>query len=286
MHGELAPDLAHLQQWMLAVITDPGGVAVGHRSDRARAALGVEGASGLGLDGLVRDLPDLSASESLMVYARMYFERLIGTLGDHYPALCAFTGERWRSLARTYVTTHASTFRSLSDYGAEFDVFVANATDDPAEGAFLAELAQLELGLWRLWRAPQLPVLSVDDFLAVPQSDWPEHALPLVPSVSLHAFAYPTERVYRAWKNDRRIELPGPEATWAVSWYKDERAWRRELTREAYTILSELAAGQALGSAIEALTELDDPDLEMVATSLTQWFQEWCSEGFFRAPAV
>ena len=282
----LAPDLAHLQQWMLAVITDPGGVEVGNESERARAALEAGGDRPAPLGALVCDLPDLSASESLMVYARMYFERLIGTLSDHYPAVRAFLGERWRGVARAYVTSHASTFRSLNDYGADFDEHVASTVDGATEGAFLAELARLELGVRRLWRAPHVPVLSVDDFLAVPQTEWPEHGLPLVPSVTLYAFDYPTERAYRAWKNEQRIEVPEARATWAVSWYRDERAWRRELSREAYTILTELAAGRPLGAAIEAVTELEDADLEAVAAGLTDWFREWCSEGFFRAPGV
>ena len=277
MSAEPDPELVRLQRWMLAVVTDPGGVRAGLASDAARDALG-DGASDVGR--IVRDLPDLGAAESLGVYAGMYVERMVGVLSDDYPAVGYFLGrECWRATASRYVAQHPSTFRSLNSYGRDLPAFlVAEGADD---AAFLAELAQLEASIRRAFRAPDAPVLSIDEFLAVPQDAWPGRPLPLVPSVELFAFAYPIERVYRAWRHDEEPAAPDPEASFAVVWRRDGRVWRRELSLEQHVLLTELASGATLGVAIDAVAERDDVDLAALGAGLSAWFRDWCAEEFF-----
>lgn len=271
-------ELTALQHWMLAVVTAEDGVVAGAAGERARAAAG---GAPLAIKHVLHDLPDLRADESVAVYAGMYFERLIGAITEDYPAVRDFLGPaEWRALARRFVAAHPSTCRSLNDYGGELYEFVRDAAPN---GAFLAELARLERSIRTAQRAPDLGVLDVDELLAVPQAEWAERPLPLAPSIVLHAFAYPVERVYRAWRRDERPELPRPEPSFVVCWRSSTGVWRRELTREQHALLSALADGRALGAAIESVCELDGADVEALGSGLQDWFREWCREGFFRA---
>jgi len=270
-------ELAELQRWMLAVVTDEGGVRAGAASERALAAGGGEPVA---IEAVVQDLPDLAAHESLAVYAGMYFERLIGALEEDYPAVRDHLGRAaWRALARRFVARHPSTHRSLNDYGFEFHAFVATEAE---HGAFLSELARLELSIRQAFRTPDVPVFSADDLLAVPQERWPEQPLPLVPSLSLFAFDHPVERCYRAWRHGETPEWPAPEPTYTVCWRNPEGVWRRVITREQHALLSALAADRTLGDAVDEAASLDGADVEALAAGLSDWFRDWCSEGFFR----
>jgi len=269
-------DLDRLQRWMQAVITHPDGVPGGLASADARAAIDLEPAD---VRAVVRDLPDVSAPESLAIYARMYRRRLIEALEVDYPALRHHLGRAdFADLAGAFVDAHPSRFWTLNRFGRELPEYLALERGP----GFAAEVAALErtIGLVKLEQDAE--VLTQDELLARPPEAWPELLLAPVPALRLCRFEYPVEAWYRAWRRDEAPETPAPAACFVAVYRHRDRTWRVELTREQHALLTGLAAGLPLGEAIEAAAAEEDVDLEALGASLSGWFQKWSAEGFFQ----
>src|SRR5688572_658843 len=71
-----------LQRWLMAVVTDPRGVANG------LAALGADDA-----ESVVTRSKNLTADERLAIYASSYYLRLLDCLANEFPIVTATLGE-------------------------------------------------------------------------------------------------------------------------------------------------------------------------------------------------
>ncbi len=268
--------LAALQRWLQAVLTDAGGVSGGLASSAAGDALGPQAARA---DAVVRDLPGLSATESLAVYAGMYAERLREALALDYPALAELLGaERFDALARAYVATHPSRSKTLNQYGRDFAAWLgARAFDDAAAAA---DLARLERAIVDVRTAPDAELLSPDALAGLAGDALTELRLELVPALRLLELAHPVEACYRAWRRGEAHGFPAPTRSCVAVYRHQLRVWRVELSSAQHALLSGLASGLPLGAAIEAAAEVAGPE---ALGELGSWFATWGREGFFRA---
>ncbi|HEY6877154.1 MAG TPA: DNA-binding domain-containing protein [Polyangiales bacterium] len=103
--------LARLQEWLLTVTTDPGGLREGVRRARHR----------LGTDMAVRVPDGVSPGDRLAVYARGYLSRLLACLRADFPALRALLGDEiFDGFAIAYLRAHPPRHYSLFELGAGF----------------------------------------------------------------------------------------------------------------------------------------------------------------------
>lgn len=137
------PSLGHLQRWMLAATTHPGGLPAGLAQAQADQGLRV---------AEVVDTPyGVDPRSRVAIYATGYWLRLVACLQAEYPAVSRLLGdELFALLARAYLHAHPSTSPSLHALGAGFPGFLRRSQrsrPERARQAFPVELARLERAL-------------------------------------------------------------------------------------------------------------------------------------------
>jgi hypothetical protein len=260
-------ELAALQRWFLDTVTHPDGVAAG-AGDR-------------GIASVVTPSRALDPAARIGIYAGMYFLRLAEVLEEDFAGLRARLGcEAADALFRAYLVAHPSRHPNLNELGARLPEFLA--ARDGAQ-PFEAELARLERSMQEVFDAPRASTLATDDLLAIPPDRFAELALPFAPAVRLHAFRYPVNEWFQAFRAGETRPRPEPEESWVVVYRRDDRVWRLPLEHEAHLLLAQIGAGVALGAALQHVEAAGL--LGAVAPHLQGWFQDWAGLGLFAAPS-
>lgn len=195
------------------------------------------------------------------VYTSGYLTRLVETIGHDYPAVRRVLGERaWRSLVARYVRTCPPGSHDVADAGRRLAAFL-DADPLGEDLPFLADLARFEAALAAAFVAPDVPVLTWDEFRArgpeaasvqplraipgttVIHSDWPLGDLKKLVGV-------PDEAV--------DLEVAGRPTTLLV-WRREWVSRWRELKPAEPTIAEAIVAGTTLTEMLERSTGGADP---------------------------
>lgn len=287
-----ARSLATLQRWMQTVITHPDGVTDGARSPAAQAEIALPDGD---VERVVRPSATQTGVERLHVYANAYIARLLECLREEFPATSQAIGvEAFDGLAFEYLQHYPSESYTLSDLGANFPRFLAetrppNEDDDggPDWADFLIDLARLERTYSELFDGPGVestPPIDFDELLRIPTSEWGSIRFEPAPCLRLESFRFPVHEFASAVRNQREDEeLPAidPAPTWLAVSRLNYRVRRWTLTETQYRLLSRLADGDSLQTALEfAFCDATEDD-NALAGSLREWFAEWSSAKLF-----
>jgi hypothetical protein len=239
--------LAALQQRLSRLIRAPSG---------AGAALAAEGdASGAGLATWLVGDARASAQARLEIYANAYFERLLGALGEDYPALAARLGEAaFHDLVTAYLVAFPPSRPSLRDAGASVPAFLAGTSPEAAwfrvRWPFAADLAALEWALVDAFDAPDAAPLEREALAALAPEDWTALPLRLHPAAALLELAWPVHRLRKA--HDAGEAPPGdalaPESTHICVSRRGERVRFRRAEPGEAALLAELRGGTSFGA--------------------------------------
>ncbi len=270
-----SPGLENLQRWMQAVVVHPGEI------DEALAAPGAAAEVPRERVGdVILPTEALTSAERVGIYHSMYLLRMHDALANDYEALKHFLGDHaFFHLVRDYVQAHPSRSYSLNRLGDHLPEFVGRAADLKRRD-FCHDLARLECAMAQVFDAEEVPPLSEAQIAAVPPDAWENARLRTIPAFRLLAFRYPVNAYLQTVREDDhdhpKARLKGE---WVAIYRRDFKVWRLSLTREAYALLTDLAAGLTLGAAIEAAGKRGKraPSAE----SLFGWFREWVSGGVF-----
>jgi hypothetical protein len=272
----MAPELAlgGLQSWMQSVIVHPGPIREALASDDARALLPPERVGEVLLPSAT-----LAAGERIGIYHEMYLLRMAEALESDYPALAHSLGEtRWPALVRDYVLAHPSRSYTLNVLGRSLADWLGEAGDLPRRG-FCRDLACLEWAVTEAFDAAETPRLTAPELEAVPAEAW--GGLRLVPSAALRLveLRWNANEWLDSAKDDQH-DHPKPRRrdAWVAVFRQSYAVYRRELSRPAFSLLSDLASGLPVGQALAAAARRRGaPGPE----ALTRWFREWASDGLF-----
>ena len=276
-----APSLAQLEQWLVAVSTDPDGAACG--AERAGARQNGATVSLAELETVVTPGPHLSALERLDIYNHGYFARLVECLCDDYPALGhALGAETFERVARDYIRVQPSRSPSLNAYGAKFAEYLRTRREPWAP--FAVELAQLEWALVAVIHAEVGTALEPAALAAVPADAWPRVRFVPKPALRLLDVAYPVNAFYQAFRDEREPERPAAAPSSVVVHRVGLSVYRLELEPAMRALLGDLLGGKTLGAALAELERRLAPDeLPSVQARLSEWFGAWVAAGFFTA---
>jgi hypothetical protein len=264
--------LRELQSWMLDAVTHPEGVLAAELGSGNRPAI----------EEVIHETPELSPSESLSIYANMYFWRLIDILGEEYDVLRAVLGsDAFHELAKAYLVQCPSRNYSLSKLGPALPGYIAEHFEHPNQ-AMLADLARLEWAIEVVFDERQAPPLSLPELLAIPGEAWPDAYFDPVPALRLLALEHPVNDLYQAIRDKVEWTNPPKQEAWTVIFRRDYVVWRSDIDRERFVLLDALFSGLTLGDAIEACAALPGVDAEDLTASLGPWFKDWTSDGFFQ----
>jgi len=272
----MAPELAlgGLQRWMQSVIVHPGSIDEALASGTAAPLLPPERTG-----DVIRPSATLTPAERIGIYHRMYRPRMAEALESDYPALAHFLGEpRWSELVGRYCEAHPSTSYTLNVLGRHLPGWLAVAPGLPRR-AFCCDLARLEWAVVEAFDDDEAPRLGEAELLAVPAEAWAAARLVPCPALRLLELGWNANDWLESTKDDRH-EHPRPRRRTArVAVFRvDYAVYRRELSRPAFRLLSDVAAGVAVGPALAAaMRRRGAPDSE----TLTRWFRDWATDGLF-----
>lgn len=268
--------LATVQRWMQAVVTHPEGAGPGLVSLEAEALIPAARAG-----HVVRERGGLSAEDRLDIYAGMYPLRMREALEGDYPALATYLGdEGFDALVSAYVAAHPSRSFTLARLGDLLPEFVA--TWGPRRRReLLFDVARLELLATRVFDAEEVTPLGPAAFDGVPPDSWPQLRLVPVPAFALaHVRRGAVEVLDATLERSPLPKRVGRGNAWVLYHRKSFSALRRTLDPAAGRLLSSLASGERLGSALEdaaGTARLGKPSPEDVS----RLFSEWLGLGLF-----
>jgi hypothetical protein len=223
----------------------------------------------------------LAPAERVEIYQRMYPLRMEEALGVDYPALQHFLGgEGFRRLVRAYVESFPSRSYTLNRLGDHLAEFVRTAPGLRHRG-FCHDLARLELAMTEVFDEAETQPLSAAEIAAVPVERWPEVRLRPIAAFRLLALRYPVGAYVESMgRRSHRHPAPRRQDGWLAVFRRDYNVSRRELSRPAYDLLSDLARGRALGEAVTAATRRRGR-ARAGETQLYRWFRQWMASGMF-----
>ena len=272
----MAPEvpLDRLQRWMQKVVVHPGrvGEAVAAAARSLRPAR---------LDDVILPSRTLTAAQRLSIYQNMYPLRMEDALEADYPALKRFLGdEAFGRLVRDYVAAFPSRSYTLNRLGDQLPEFVRTTAALRHRG-FCHDLARLELAMTEVYDEVETPPLSPEAVAAVPPERWATLRLRPIAALRLLAVRHPVNAYFDSIRR-RRARPPRPrrEAGWLVVFRRDYGVRRLELSRPAYGLLSDVAAGQPLGEAVTAAVRRKGRGAPGEA-QLYRWFRQWMGSGLF-----
>jgi len=262
--------LRDLQAWMQQAVSSPHGPA-DNVDDRIQASA------------------SQTAAERFEIYHAAYFARLIEVLQSMFPGLrFALEDEAFDELALAYLQQHpprSYTLNMLADRFVDFlqQTRPPRAGDAPDWADFVIDLARLEAAIDEVFDGPGVEGAPLLDPQALAQLDAAAAGalqLKLAPCVRLLALEFPLQDWYTAFRRDERPPLPSPEPSWLALHRRDFVVRRIPLERAEFALLSALAEGQPLGSAIAAAAAVISPG--ELSAKLGGWFRDWAAAGMIR----
>lgn len=193
-------------------------------------------------------------------------------LSTAYPVIRQLVGDEFfGGLARFYGKAHPSRDADLNRFGEQFAAFLAGF--EPAAGfPYLPDMARLEWSLHQAYYAPDTPAQGVARLAGLTPEQLEASRFTLHPACALHASAWATAQLWLAHQ-------PGGPA-FPEQMAIDSRAliarpgWQVRLVPLAqgvYAALASLAAGEDLGTALDAAFAADEAF--DVGVHLKQWFE-------------
>lgn len=274
------PNLGKLQQWLLATITHPAGVAAGLESPEARRHLQIQPDA---LAAVIAPSAHQSAAERLAVYSNAYFARLLSVLCDLFPCTRYAAGEElFDQFAIGYLHKYPPASYTLARLA---DKLVDHLDETrPAEwGVFIVELARLEQAIDSIFDCSGPEQLA--PFTMSPGAD-DGMRLPLVPGAELHAFSYPVSSFFTAWKAAEQPEWPQRQQQFVALFRRDYVVRRYPLTETQFELLLALSRGATLGEAVASAALACNLAVDDLAEQIGNWFAFWSAEGFFAGAAL
>jgi len=266
--------LPGLQRWLQSVIMHPGSTDEALADPEAAAIV-----PAARLESAVLPSSALTAAERVEVYHGMYSLRMSDALENDYPALAHFLGsERWMALVRDYTRDHPSTCYTLNALGRLLPEWLKDAPQVPRRG-FCRDLARLEWAVTEAFDAEETGRIGQEELAAVRPDAWAGSHLVLGAAVRLLQLRW-NANVWLDSTKDERHDHPRPRRhdSWVVVYRRSFSVYRRELSRPAFRLLADIAAGFSIGEAVDAaLRRQGAPGAE----ALSEWFRQWAAEGLF-----
>ncbi|MGC3969457.1 MAG: DNA-binding domain-containing protein [Pirellulales bacterium] len=281
----MADELAKLQHWFQAVMTHPGGAAMGAATDKARRWVAA------GLDEVVGASLSQTAVERLDVYAHGYWARLLECLREEFPVLRTAIGdEAFDGLAVGYLTDRPSTSYTLGRLSERFAEHLQSTLGDQRDddfGRFVVELARLERAINDVFDAPggeTLGFLTAEELAAIPAYEQAALSLCLLPTVRLLEFEFDVNSFYGALRFGSET-LPSPEKrrSFLALSRRGYVVRRHPVDEPQFQMLQQIASGRTLGEALSAvLYATAGSNAVPQVNDVYAWFAAWSHAGLFQ----
>jgi hypothetical protein len=236
----------------------------------------------------------LTAVERLRIYSISYWYRLLDGVYDDAPGLRGLLGEKkFDALARAYLAKYPSQSFTMRNLCARLPQFIREARRLTAPDTALAHaIARFEWAQTEAFDGEGKPVLTPDDLADVPPA---KLRLGLQPYLTLLDFDWPIDDYVLAIKrrdalrseasnaidhgpraaSRKRVRRPRRAKTFIVVHRYNLKLYYKRVDAPAFKILTALAAGRTLASAVAAAGRGVKPE------QVRDWFGTWMELGWF-----
>lgn len=269
--------LAELQRWLLANISDIGGLEA--HTDPLHGQWTSE---------LIAPSRQQSSYERLEIYSHAYYARLVECLREMFPVLVTALGrEAFEPFANDYISRYppaSYTLNRLADHFVEYLIATRPADiRSPGWPDFLIELARLEQTIDQVFDGPGIEddaPLDVARIGELAPDELAQLRFAPAPCLRLLAFQFPLNDYYTACRTaggtGEPPEFPRSQPSWLAITRRDYVVRRVPLAEPEYAVLVELVAGRPLGEALVRAGALP-------ASQVAAWFADWGRLRLFRA---
>jgi hypothetical protein len=210
----------------------------------------------------------------------MYPLRMRDALAGDYPGVEHFLGEEgFERFVLDYVQAHPSRSYTLNRLGGHVPEFLAKQRG-LKHREFLQDLSRLERAVSEAFDAEETPRLADEQVQAVPAEAWVRARLVPVASLRLLEVHYAVNAYLESVKDESHDHPRPVKKDGRVAVYRrNYGVYRLDLSKPAYGLLRDLAAGKKLSLALRAASRRGGrPPGE---DQLFRWFREWVSAGIF-----
>lgn len=214
---------------------------------------------------LVVPSAQLDPAGRLAIYADMYWHRILDVLAQDFARTAEALGAaEFADLARAYLRRRPSREPSIARVGEAFAEFL-EASPPPGAVPFASALARLEWARVAAFDTPDAEPLALDHLRELPADAWPALRLAAVPSLSLHTFAWPVQRLLDPAFDGALDEVPSTVRVWRSGW----------LVCHASVDATELPALRLLlaGTTFAGMSEVC-AEPEVAAALLARWLED------------
>jgi hypothetical protein len=255
---------------MQSVVTHPGDVYEAAES------------TDLGVDAVILPSATLQPIQRVGIYHGMYMLRMIEALSVDYAALVQFLGEHaFEHLVRDYVQRFPSRSYTFNRLGDSLPDFIA--ASNLKRRLFLRDLAKLELAMTQVFDEAEAEPLPADAIASIASEQIADARVVPIPALRLLSLDYDANEAFQAFRDERTIK-PRRQKSWLAVHRRDYGVYRMPLSREAFTFLESLAAGNTIGGAIESFQRRFRRFPEQ--DELFTWFRDWSAAGLFASIEV
>jgi len=233
-------------------------------------------------NALVGPNPRLSPLEQLEVYRDQFFLRHVASLEEDFPCVVHLLDkDGFRNLARDYLAAHPPSIFDLNKLGAKMPGFL-ESSDRHGGDPLLADAARFDWAFMEAFDTPDAPLLRPETIAHAPEDAWPGARIVFHPSLRFVRLAHPLDAFRRSVRKGEAAARPAPAREDAAIYRgADQLLYSVVIEPMAFELLTALAAGQALGTACEAVAAtLPATEANALGPRVGAWFQEWTSRGW------
>jgi hypothetical protein len=245
----------------------------------------------------------LTSFERLEIYNRQYWFRVLSSMVEDFPGLCAVLGDaRFENMSRAYITDCPSRSFTLRDLGSQLESWLHKHPKWAGKKQALAlDIVKLEWAEIEAFDGGAKLPLTAEDLAT---SAGPNLRLHLQPYIQLLSLRYPVDDLLlEIKKNDddndfasnafterrkkKRVQTVAklkPAAIALAVHRIDNTVYFRRLEAEELTLLTELQQGRTLQKAVDQAFRRSKIPAEELPGLVQLWFHNWAALGWFCKP--
>jgi hypothetical protein len=249
----------------------------------------------------------LSSLERLQIYNQAYWFRILASLAEDFPGLCAILGQRnFDRLSVEYLSELPSESFTLRNLGARLEEWLRKHPKFAPKNHRLAlDMVRLEWADIDVFDSADLPKLSESDLAGLGE----DPAFHLQPHIRLLDLSYPVDDLLleiRRQNNDtevdsdtasnivvmehahprekKRVPLPKAKKIYVAVHRQGNDVYFKRLQPEAFALLAALQKSKRLSEAIADSVNWTNQKVEFITVRMHDWFANWSSLGWFCKP--
>lgn len=213
------------------------------------------------IESAIVETATVSIQSRLNIYRNAYQTRLVEALSSHFPCLQVHLGDdAFEIIARDYIDTHPSTYRSIRWFGNHFSDFLKGYCDSAYD--YLAELAELEWKMTLAFDASDAPPFQLNDMINIPPGAWGDMKLVMHPTTQQMNFLWNVVSIWEAIMNDEppiEAQKTLEPVAWILWRQNHMNRFYKQSTDEAFA-LDAIVKGATFGEMCEGLCQWHDED--------------------------